>query len=355
MITIDHRAYPHIVDAIWDGMDFAGIIVARRVCSEWCRRGNRRFQRHMEVHPHPEGLLLCVKDFREATETLQLPRFRVTRHMLVRTRPLHPLAVASESWLSELFANLKVLDWRWTQLSGIVEQTFRLLQQRLAPEAMVRIDVPYRAPRVQPALAIAGRTQVYTLDVGARQGLCTAHTDTVVLNLTCYTKARTPMCHGDRFKIWNLLDPAELGAVDLVLVFSHDTLLQMYPPDAPVFTRLYVDYLLMWLDDSWHSRTVTLVNAAEIWAEQWQRDMFKERFQERWAEEEKVLQQVAGPTDGVQGAPVHKGSLRLLSMWEYQDDVGSDTYWLQTLWDKSQLLPFTPDIMDPTRPEPVAF
>lgn len=290
-----------------------------------------------------------------ATETLKLPRFRVTRHMLARTRPLHPLAVASEPWLSELFANLKVLDWRWTQLSGIGEQTFRLLQQRLAPEAMVRIDVPYRAPRVQPALAIAGRTQVYTLDVGARQGLCTAHTDTVVLNLTCYTNARTPMCHGDRFKIWDMLDPAELGGAGLVLVFSHDTLVQMSPPGALVFTGVYVEYLLTWLDDSWHNRAVTLVNAAEICAEQWQRDMFKERFQERLAEKEMALQQVAGPTDGEQGAPARKGSLRLLSTWEYEDDVGSDTYWLQTLWDKSQLLPFTPDIMDPTRPEQIAF
>lgn len=257
MTTIDHHDFPHIIDTIWSYMDFADILVARLACSDWRKRAGRRLQRHMEVRPHSNGIQLCTKDFREATETLKLPRYCLTRHMLARTRPLHPLAVASERWLSELFANLKVLDFEWTKLSGIAQQTFELLQQRLEPETMVRIDISYRAraPQVLPSVAIAGKTQVYTLDIGSRQGLCTTHTDKVIINLTCYTNASTPMCHADRFKIWNLLNPEELGDVDLVLTFSHDTPVQMYLPGALVFTSVYAGNLLTWLDTVGTSET----------------------------------------------------------------------------------------------------
>lgn len=343
MTTIDHHDFPHIIDTIWSYMDFADILVARLACSEWRKRASRRLQRHMEVRPHSEGIRLCTKDFREATEALKLPRYCLTRHILARTRLLHPLAVVSEPWLSELFANLKVLDFEWTKLSGIAQQAFELLQQRLEPETMVRIDIPYRAPRVLPSVAIAGKTQVYTLDIGRRQGLCTTHTDQVIINLTCYTNARTPMCHADRFKIWDLLNPEELGDVDLVLTFSHDTPVEMYLPGALVFKSVYAGNLLTWLDTVWHQRNVTLVGADCLWAEQWQRDMFRLQFEEQLAEKKANLGFEEG---GESGRPARKGSLRFLTFPEYQAEVGKDAFWLHTLWDSSQLGPFSPDIMD---------
>lgn len=104
MITIDHHAYPHIIDTIWSYMTFADMLAARPAWPEGRRRTSHRLQQHMEVWPHKEGVI------KEATEALKLPRYYVTRHMLAGTRPLHLLAVASEPWLAEPFANIKVLD-----------------------------------------------------------------------------------------------------------------------------------------------------------------------------------------------------------------------------------------------------
>lgn len=343
MITIDHYAYPHIIDTIWSCMAFADLLVARLACSEWRQRASRRLQRHMEVRPHREGLLLCTKDFREATQTLKLPRYYVTRHMLARTRPLHPLAVASEPWLAELFANIKVLDFEWRQLSGIAQQTFLLLQQRLDPETMVRVDAPYQAPRVLPPVAIAGRTQVYWLDIGSRQGLCTMNTDKVVINLTCYTNARSPMCHGHEFTIWDLLNPDDLDDAELVIAFSHDAYVRMYLPGTLVFTHVYAQNLLTWLDTCWYDRKVSIVGADYLWDEQWQRDMFCERLEEQLAERKKQL----AAEQGDDATPLTKeGSLRFFTYSEYQNEAGNEAYWLHTLWDSSHLGPYIPDIMD---------
>lgn len=38
MVTIPHQGFPHIIDSIWEHLDFGGLLVARAVCKDWAQR-----------------------------------------------------------------------------------------------------------------------------------------------------------------------------------------------------------------------------------------------------------------------------------------------------------------------------
>lgn len=44
MTVIDHNFFPHLIDLIWENLDFEGQIAARRACKQWRRRANARLQ-----------------------------------------------------------------------------------------------------------------------------------------------------------------------------------------------------------------------------------------------------------------------------------------------------------------------
>ncbi|EKC97242.1 hypothetical protein A1Q2_08460 [Trichosporon asahii var. asahii CBS 8904] len=95
MSTIDHSYYPHIIDLIWDHLDYEDQVVARAVCSEWTARADARLLHLVISCPQgkpPHVYDVSTRDLSRPnvppawlTETSRTLHRRPTRH------PTHPV------------------------------------------------------------------------------------------------------------------------------------------------------------------------------------------------------------------------------------------------------------------------
>ncbi|EJT49727.1 hypothetical protein A1Q1_01149 [Trichosporon asahii var. asahii CBS 2479] len=103
--TIDHLAFPHIIDSIWSYMTPPSAAAARGTSSEWRRKADKILQRHM-VLDNPDGKEeLRVKGFEDTS--CKYPRYQdPSQRIPNRFRPLYPWPRG----LLDLSQNIQILD-----------------------------------------------------------------------------------------------------------------------------------------------------------------------------------------------------------------------------------------------------
>lgn len=119
--TIDHLAFPHIIDNIFSCLDMPGYAIASKVCSYWRRRANKVLQRHVIASKHQDGVVYQPKSYDHPA--WPYPRYFMCAELLVEfqeawspddmngNKHIDHLIKDCTPGMQELFKNVEIVDY----------------------------------------------------------------------------------------------------------------------------------------------------------------------------------------------------------------------------------------------------
>lgn len=334
MVLLDERFFPHILDAVFDNLDFSGYIVAAQVSKAWREKASKVLQRHVEVEPTPSGLLLTPKIIKRPE--VSLPRYFLS-HSLIDSLVVKGPRWHAASLYRQLLDNIDILDVDDGHLYN--DQTSRLtLYARESAHSLALMMTMLRLSTVRRILTqTLGHpcdhifqnvdTQVY-FDITSRPypKIDVGHVMRLVLNID-YFPTSTPWDLHDRFGMdrW-ITSPSQCQGKELVVVMHN--LGNRVDIDEKTLARRarfvarYFHYFWVWFP-------VTLVGIDVFFPTQSVYEVFRDRLIE-WAADAATARwyQPRASSDDMKDMYLR---FSVLTHKEYRERVGREVYQLHAV------------------------